>query len=72
VTSFLGRRTQRGWCGDEHKKFVGQKSVTTNANGNVFFEYQPAQEVPTGKIITAMGTNSGGNTSEFSAPEPAT
>ena len=57
--------------GGEGKKFVGQKSVTTNSNGNVSFEFQPAQAVPTGQTVTATATNSGGNTSEFSAPEPA-
>ena len=58
--------------GGEGKRFVGQKSVTTNANGNVSFEFQPAQAVPTGQTVTATATDPGGNTSEFSAPESAT
>ena len=59
-------------AGGEGKKFVGQKGVTTNANGNVTFEFQPAQAVPTGQTVTATATDPNGNTSEFSAPEPAT
>ncbi len=58
--------------GGEGKRFVGQKSVTTNANGNVSFEFQPAQAVPTGQTVTATATDPGGNTSEFSAPKSVT
>jgi hypothetical protein len=55
----------------EGTKFIGQKSVTTNAKGTVSFEFQPAQAVPASQTVTATATNSGGNTSEFSAPKPA-
>jgi len=58
--------------GGEGKKFVGQKSVTTNTKGNVSFDLQPAQAIPTGQTVTATAIDSGGNTSEFSAPKTAT
>jgi hypothetical protein len=58
--------------GGEGKKFVGQKSVTTNANGNISFDFQPAQAIPAGQTVTATATDPGGNTSEFSAPRSVT
>lgn len=52
---------------DEGKKFIGQKDVTTDANGNVLaFAFKPAQAVPAGQEVTATATDPGGNTSEFS------
>jgi hypothetical protein len=51
---------------NEGKFFRGQKSVTTNADGNVSFTFVPAKVV--GQLVTATATNSGGSTSEFSAP----
>ena len=54
---------------DEGKKFIGQKSVTTDASGNASFTFQPASKVATGQTITATATNtSTHDTSEFSAP----
>jgi hypothetical protein len=44
--------------------------VNTNANGNTgTYSFSPTQVVPDGQNITATATDSGGNTSEFSAPE---
>ncbi|HWS82448.1 MAG TPA: right-handed parallel beta-helix repeat-containing protein [Rubrobacter sp.] len=54
---------------DEGKKFIGQKSVTTDSSGSVSFTFSPATKVPAGQAITATATNgSTGDTSEFSAP----
>jgi CSLREA domain-containing protein len=53
---------------NEGKKFVGQKSVATDASGNATFSFSPAAKVPVGQTITATATDPGGNTSEFSAP----
>lgn len=53
---------------DEGKKFIGQKSVTTNSNGATgIFTFSPSQAVPVGQAITATSTRAG-STSEFSAP----
>lgn len=53
--------------GAEGKKYIGQKSVDTNANGNTgIFTFSPAQKVPEGHSITATATDQEGNTSEFS------
>jgi hypothetical protein len=49
----------------EGKTFIGQTSVTTNANGNRSFTFIPAQKVPVGWRVTATATGVGG-TSEFS------
>jgi CSLREA domain-containing protein len=52
---------------DEGKKFIGQKNVTTDSNGNVLaFAFQPAQAVAAGQEVTATATDPDGNTSEFS------
>jgi CSLREA domain-containing protein len=54
---------------DEGKKFIGQKSVTTDSSGNASFTFSPATKVTAGQAITATATNgSTGDTSEFSAP----
>jgi CSLREA domain-containing protein len=51
----------------EGKKFIGQKSVTTNANGNASFTFKPAQRLSLGEFITATATlRTTGDTSEFS------
>ncbi len=57
--------------GSEGKKYLGAKSgVTTNANGNVSFTFEPENKVPAGQTITATATRgSTGDTSEFSANE---
>jgi hypothetical protein len=54
---------------DEGKKFIGNKAVSTNSNGNVTFTFVPSQAVAVGQRITATATNVvDKNTSEFSAP----
>jgi trimeric autotransporter adhesin len=54
----------------EGKKYIGQKNVNTNVNGNTgTFSFSPGQTVPDGQNITAMATDANGNTSEFAAPE---
>jgi CSLREA domain-containing protein len=54
----------------EGKKYIGAKSVTTSATGNISFTFKPDNQVPAGRTITATATrNSTGDTSEFSAPE---
>jgi hypothetical protein len=50
----------------EGKKFIGQKTVTTNTNGNVSFTFTPAQRLEQGGVVTATATDPSGNTSEFS------
>jgi CSLREA domain-containing protein len=53
--------------GAEGKKYIGAKSVTTNANGNDSFSFKPENKVTAGQNITATATrNSTGDTSEFS------
>jgi len=54
--------------GNEGKKFIGQKSVTTNGSGSVSFTFSPASKVAVGQTITATATDTTNNTSEFSAP----
>jgi CSLREA domain-containing protein len=56
-------------AGNEGRKFLGNKAVSTNSNGNVTFSFVPSQAVPAGQTITATATNVvEANTSEFSAP----
>jgi hypothetical protein len=56
-------------AGNEGRRFLGQKVVSTNANGNTgTFTRGLSQAVPAGQKITATATGPGGNTSEFSAP----
>jgi len=55
--------------GDEGKKFLGQKSVTTDGSGNASFTFTPATAVSVGQTVTATATSdSTHDTSEFSAP----
>ena len=55
--------------GNEGKKFIGDRAVSTNTNGNVAFSFVPSQSVGAGQRITATATNVvEANTSEFSAP----
>jgi hypothetical protein len=52
----------------EGKKFLGQKSVTTNSSGDATFTFQTRKKVPKGQVVTATATDqSTGDTSEFSA-----
>jgi CSLREA domain-containing protein len=53
---------------EEGKKFLGQKSVSTDASGNATFSFSPAQKVGVQRTVTATTTNPAGSTSEFSAP----
>ncbi len=53
---------------NEGRVFIGQKSVTTAADGRGVFTFKPAAKVGLGQAITATATDSSGNTSEFSAP----
>jgi CSLREA domain-containing protein len=58
--------------GNEGKKFIGQKSVTTDTSGDVSFTLSPASKVAAGNTITATATPvriEAGGTSEFSAPK---
>jgi hypothetical protein len=55
--------------GDQGKKFIGQKVVTTDASGNAAFTFIPATAVTVGQTVTATATSdSTHDTSEFSAP----
>ncbi len=51
---------------NEGKTFLGEKLVSTNANGVA--KFAPAQAVPAGQNVTARATDQGFNTSEFSPP----
>ncbi len=57
--------------GNEGKKYIGAKNVTTNAGGGTdTFTFKPENKVPAGQTITATATrNSTGDTSEFSGQE---
>jgi CSLREA domain-containing protein len=62
--------------GNEGKKFIGQKNVTTDGSGNASFTFSPAARVPVGQTVTATAkaevvtlvSTSDEDTSEFSAP----
>jgi CSLREA domain-containing protein len=55
--------------GNEGKKLIGSKSVTTNSDGNVNFTVVPSQAIAVGQRVTATALDVlNGNTSEFSAP----
>ena len=56
--------------GGEGKVLLGQKTVSTNANGDAAYEFSFARTVPKGQSVTATATGAG-NTSEFSAPRVA-
>lgn len=49
----------------EGKTFIGERSVTTNSNGNVPFSFEFARAIPVSWRVTATATGAGG-TSEFS------
>jgi CSLREA domain-containing protein len=54
---------------DEGKKFLGQKVVTTDAEGRASFTFRPKLRVGAGQFVTATATDdSTGDTSEFSPP----
>jgi hypothetical protein len=55
--------------GNEGKKLVASKAVSTDPSGNVAFSVVPSEAVAAGQRITATATNVvDANTSEFSAP----
>jgi CSLREA domain-containing protein len=55
--------------GNEGKKLIGSKSVTTDSSGNATFTFTPSQAVSVGQTVTATALDlGGGNTSEFSGP----
>jgi CSLREA domain-containing protein len=51
---------------DQGKRFLGEKMVTTGQDGKANFTL--TKKVPVGLNVTATATNTGGSTSEFSAP----
>jgi hypothetical protein len=57
---------------DEGRRFIGQKSVSTDGSGNASFTFFPASKVALGQTITATATNPSDSTSEFSAPRTVT
>jgi hypothetical protein len=58
--------------GNEGKTFIGQKTVVTDASGNVSFTFKPNTKVAVGRTITVTATRSffsiPSDTSEFSSP----
>lgn len=55
--------------GNEGKKLIGSKSVSTNPDGNAILTFVPSQAVAAGQKVTATVLDVvNGNTSEFSAP----
>jgi hypothetical protein len=50
------------------RTFLGLKSTSTDANGEVSFSKVLSEEVQAGQRITATVTGPGHNTSEFSGP----
>ena len=61
-----------GPSGDgEGKRFLGQKSVTTDESGDATFIFKTKKRVPKVQVMTATATNKAtGDTSEFSAGVP--
>jgi titin len=57
--------------GDEGKRYIGAKNVTTNANGDTgSFTFKPENKIGANQNITATATGTTtGNTSEFSGSE---
>ena len=57
--------------GNEGKKFIGQKQVSTDALGNASFTFKPSKKVAIGRRITATATSAGaGRTSPLTAEVP--
>ncbi|MBA3636101.1 MAG: hypothetical protein M3514_03025 [Actinomycetota bacterium] len=55
---------------NEGKKLIGEKSITTSADGLRTFTFSPATSVAVGQEITATAFSTAtGDTSEFSAPK---
>lgn len=53
----------------EGQTFLGEKNVTTGANGNASFSFSAPVGVPIGQFVTATATSASGDTSEFSKAE---
>ncbi|HEX5176698.1 MAG TPA: hypothetical protein VFV83_06710, partial [Chthoniobacteraceae bacterium] len=53
----------------EGQTFLGSTTATTNASGNVSFNFNPANVAP-GTAITAVATSAAGNSSEFAQSIP--
>ncbi len=53
---------------NEGKTYLGKTSVTTTVDGIGSFSFSPKKALVAGANVTATATDSGGNTSEFSAP----
>jgi CSLREA domain-containing protein len=51
----------------EGRYVLGGTTIATNASGNASFQVAVAAQVPVGWIVTATATDTGWNTSEFSA-----
>jgi hypothetical protein len=55
---------------EEGKKFIGYENVTdTDGDGIMPFTFKPTKKVKAGLFVTALVTNDGGDTSEFSVPK---
>lgn len=54
--------------GNEGKRFIGQKTVSTDGSGKVSFTFKPANKVAAGQNVTATATSASNDTSEFSTP----
>jgi hypothetical protein len=50
----------------EGQTYLGQVTVTTDANGNASFSLTVKTVVPAGQVVSATATDPNGNTSEFS------
>jgi len=59
-------------AGDEGQYYLGSRSGTTDAGGNLILNTTLAARVPAGFVITATATGAANNTSEFSAPRIVT
>ena len=53
---------------NEGKFYIGKTTVTTTVDGIRSFTFSPKKVLVAGANVTATATDSGGNTSEFSAP----
>jgi titin len=51
----------------EGQVYLGSVTITTNANGNAFFDVLLSAATTSGQVVSATATDRGGDTSEFSA-----
>jgi titin len=66
VQFFAGPSCNPSGYGDGNY-YIGQTNVTTNGSGNGSFAFATGVALPAGWVVTSTATDSGGNTSEFSA-----